>query len=371
MKFMIKRDDLSSRLQAILGVISTRTTLPILGNVLITATNDGVSLAATDLDLSMTATVPAKVSKTGSTTVPARTFAEMVRELPEEDVQISVTNHRLEIKSGHGVYKMSGMSPEEFPRLPAIPDGGAVTIPLDELRSMAYRTMYAVSNDETRPALNGILWQANGERMHMVATDGHRLARVSVAGNRLAGLKSELIVPPKALQLVLKMATDDTTDVAVMFGEKNVVFKIGDVVVTSRLIEGPYPNYNQVIPKSNDKFLKVDAATLVAGVRRVAVLSNSLTKQVKFALSNNSIELSATNQDVGGEAHETIPCEYKGEDLEIGYNANYVIEMLKNFDAGDVVFELATSISAGLVRAADDPEKEKYLCLVMPLRLAD
>lgn len=371
MKFTTKRDDLSSRLQAVLGVISSRTTLPILGNVLLTATNDGITVAATDLDLSMTATVAAKVNKTGSTTVPARTFAEVVRELPDEDVHVAVANHRMEVKSGQGVYKMSGMSPEEFPRLPGIPEGGAVTIPIDQLRSMVHRTIYAVSTDETRPALNGILWQSNGEKMHMVATDGHRLARVSVADNRLAGLKNELIVPPKALSLVLKMATDDTAEVAVMFGEKNIVFKVGDVIITSRLIEGPYPNYNQVIPKGNDKFLTVDGATLAAAVRRVAVLSNSLTKQVKFALSGNTIELSATNQDVGGEARETIPCEYKGEDLEIGYNANYVLDMLKNFDAGNVVFELATSISAGLVRAADDPDKEKYLCLVMPLRLAD
>lgn len=371
MKFVINRDQLSARLQAVLGVISSRTTLPILGNVLITATNEGVSLAATDLDLSISASIPAKVSKSGSTTVPARTLAEMVRELPEEEVQISVTNHRMEIKSGQGVYRMSGLSPDEFPRLPALPEAGAVSIPADQLRDMVQRTIYAVSNDETRPALNGILWQANGEKMHMVATDGHRLARITMPGNRLGNVKNELIVPPKALSLVMKMAGDDVGDVSVLFGEKNVVFRVGDVVITSRLIEGPYPNYDQVIPKTNDKEMKVDSGALAAAVRRVAVLSNSLTRQVKFALSNNSIELSATNQDVGGEARETIACEYKGEDLEIGYNANYLLDLLKHFDSGDVVFELATSISAALVRGADDAKKEKYLCLVMPLRLAD
>ncbi|MBI3872971.1 MAG: DNA polymerase III subunit beta [candidate division Zixibacteria bacterium] len=371
MKFSVNRNLLTERLQSVLAVVSTRTTLPILGNVLLTAEGERLLLAATDLDLSMAGSIPAKVTKAGGTTVPARTFAEIVRELPDDDVQINVNNHRMEIKSGRGVYRMSGISPEEFPRLPAAPEQNAVTIPADELRSMVQRTLYAVSNDETRPALNGILWQANGGSMHMVATDGHRLACVTTPANRLAGLKDELIIPPKALSLVLKMLADDISEVGIVFAEKNVVFRVGDMVITSRLIEGPYPNYRQVIPSGNDKLLKVDAATLAAAVRRVAVLSNSLTRQVKFAVTQDQIELSATNQDVGGEARETISCQYKGDDLEIGYNAHYVLDMLKNFDPGDVVFQLATSVSAALVQSADEAQKDKYLCLVMPLRLAD
>jgi len=371
MKFSLKRDEFAAKLQAVLAVISTRTTLPILGNVLLNAEGERVSLAATDLDLSITGHVAARVTKPGVTTVPARTLAEMVRELPDEEIQIAVTNHRMEIKSGHGVYRMSGLSPEEFPRLPGMPDGGGISIPADELQTMVQRTTYAVSNDETRPALNGVLWHASGDEMHMVATDGHRLARVTVPGNRLAGFKDELILPPKALSLVVKMVGEGTSEVIILFGEKNIVFRVGDIVITSRLIEGPYPNYQQVIPKDNDKLLRVDAATLAAAVRRVAVLSNTLTRQVRFSLSHNGIELSATNQDVGGEARETVACHYEGDDLEIGYNAHYVLDMLKNFDPGEVVFQLSTSIAAALVHSADEAQKDKYLCLVMPLRLAD
>jgi DNA polymerase-3 subunit beta len=371
MKFTVSRDELADKLQTVLSVVSTRTTLPILGNILLKGEGEQLQIAATDLDLSVTCSLSAKVSKGGVTTVPGRTFADMVRELPEEDVVVSVSNNRMEIKTSRGSYKVSGMPAEEFPKLPSIASSGDVNIPGDQLRSMVRRTAYAVSVDPTRPALNGILWQENGEKMHMVATDGHRLARVTLPENHLAGHKGDLIIPPKALALVIKILGDSSDDVGIALGEKNILFRVGDTVVTTRLVEGPYPNYEQVIPKSNDKQMVIDAAQLMAGVRRVAVLSNSLTHQVKFALSNDKLELSAANQDIGGEARETLPCQYKGEDLEIGYNAQYVLDMLKNYEEGDVIFELATSVSAGIVHAAKQEENEDYICLIMPLRLAE
>jgi DNA polymerase-3 subunit beta len=291
--------------------------------------------------------------------------------LPDEEIAVSVGNHRMEIKSGRGVYRISGMSPEEFPRLPAPPTSAGVAIPADQLKAVTQKTMYAASTDDTRPALNGILWQANGEETNIVATDGHRLAKITLPRKRLEGLEGELIIPPKALSLIMKMIDDETEEVQVIFGEKNVVFRVGDMIVTSRLIEGPYPNYKQVIPTGNDKILTVDNETLAAAVRRVAVLSNSLTHQVRFSISKDTIELSATNQDVGGEARETVSCKYDRDDLEIGYNANYILDILKNFAPGDVIFKLGTSISAGLVEAAESDQKDDYLCLVMPLRLAD
>ena len=371
MKFTVSRDELADKLQTVLSVVSTRTTLPILGNILLKGEGEQLLIAATDLDLSVTCSLAAKVSKGGVTTVPGRTFAEMVRELPDEDIAVSVANNRMEIKSGHGTYKISGMPAEEFPKLPSVSAASEVRIPGDQLKSMVKRTAYAVSVDPTRPALNGILWQENGEKMHMVATDGHRLARVTLQESRLGGHKGDLIIPPKALALVIKILGDSADDVGVALGEKNILFRAGGTVVTTRLIEGPYPNYEQVIPTSNDKRMVVDAASLMAGVRRVAVLSNSLTHQVKFALSKDRLELSAANQDIGGEAKESLACQYQGEDLEIGYNAVYVLDMLKNYEEGDVVFELATSVSAGIVRAAKESKGEDYVCLIMPLRLAE
>ncbi|HEX9749906.1 MAG TPA: DNA polymerase III subunit beta [candidate division Zixibacteria bacterium] len=371
MKLSVQCHELSSRLQTILTVVSARTTLPVLGNILLKADNDALALSATDLDLSIACSIPAQVAKPGSTTVPARMLAEIVRELTDESVNISVTNHRMEIKAGRGVYKLSGMSPEEFPRLPALPDTTPITIPADQLRMVVQKTAYAASTDDTRPALNGILWHSNGEGVYVVATDGHRLARVMLPANYLSGINRELIIPPKALGLVLKVVGESESDVRIQLGEKTVVFSIDNTVITSRLIEGPYPKYQQVIPKDNDKFLTVDSETLAQAVKRVAVLSNSLTHQVKFSVSQGAIELSATNQDVGGEARETVPCQYDKDDLEIGYNAVYILDILKSVGPGDVVFELATSVSAGLIHAADDQRKKEHLCLVMPLRLAD
>ena len=371
MKFSAGKVELAERLQTVLAAVSMKTTLPILGNILLRAEGETANLSATDLDLSITTSVSAKVGKPGMTTVPARIFAEIIRELPGDEVALSEQNNRMEIRAERGVYKLSGMAADEFPRLPQIKGGGHTTIPAAQLADMIKKVIYAVSTDETRPALNGVLWQAVGERMHMVATDGHRLARYTVGDNRLLGVRDDLILPPKTLHLLAKMAADCEGDIEVTFGEKNIAFTLGPTTITSRLIEGPYPNYEQVIPAANDKLLRVDVEELSAGVRRVAILSNSLTRQVKFSLSKDGLELSATNQDVGGEAKEKILCEYSGEDLEIGYNAGYILDILKQVDSQKVEFALATSISAGVIKAGDGPLRDNYFCLIMPLRLAD
>ncbi len=371
MKFTAAKLELSDRLQTVLSVISSKTTLPILANLMIDAEGDTIKLSATDLDISIATTLSGNIAKSGKTTVPARTFSEIIRELPGDDVTCTEQNNRMEIKAGSGVYKISGMAPDEFPKLPEIKGASQTRIPAEQLLNMVKKTAYAVSADETRPALNGVLWQASGKTMHMVATDGHRLARYTVDDNRLSGVKEDLIIPPKALQLVAKMAVEMEDEIGITFGEKNIVFTLGNTTITSRLIEGPYPSYEQVIPKDNDKKVIVDVAELTGGVRRVSILSNSLTRQVKFSFSKKGLELSATNQDVGGEAKEKIPCDYDGEDLEIGYNAGYVLDILKNLESEKVEFSLSTSISAGLVAACDGPMKDGYLCLIMPLRLAD
>lgn len=371
MKFATSRLELSDRLQTVLSVISSKTTLPILANVLIKADAERISLSATDLDLSISTSLPGKVAKAGQTTVHARTFAEIIRELPGEEVTCSEQNNRLEIRTARGVYKISGMAADEFPRLPEIKGAAQTKMPPDQLAEMVKKTAYAVSADETRPALNGILWQAAEDGMRMAATDGHRLARYMVPENRLTGVSEDIILPAKALQLVTKMTADMSDEIGVTFGEKNTVFNFGETTITSRLIEGPYPNYEQVIPTGNDKIMTVAVEELTGGVRRVSILSNSLTRQVKFSLTKDSLELSATNQDVGGEAKEKIPCEYNGDDLEIGYNAGYVLDILKNLQSEKVEFALSTSIAAGIIKACDGPIKHNYLCLIMPLRLAE
>ena len=374
MKFTISKSQFEEVLQIVLNAIPSKTTLPILGNILVNAGEKEITFSATDLDISISTSVNIKSSKPGIFTLPAKTINEIVRELPQSDIEVEVTNNRIELKSERGSYKVSSISPDEFPRLPEHKKAKEIKIPGKDISKMVRKTQFSVSVDETRPALNGILWQTSGDKMVMVATDGHRLARIRIDNPKLTGLTDDLIVPPKAMNYLHRIVGDNDIEVGIVFGDKNITFSIpseegSDTIISSRLIEGPYPNYEQVIPTDNDKRVIVNREELHASVRRVAILSNSLTHQVKFVVSKNKLELSATNVDLGGEAKEVMPCEYEGDKLILGYNANYVTDVLKQIDSEEVVFELSTPVAAGVMYAAD--RKEDYLCLIMPLRLAD
>jgi DNA polymerase-3 subunit beta len=295
---------------------------------------------------------------------------DIVKELPETDITVEGTANRIEIKVPNGNYKIGAISPDEFPELPAVNLKKQVKVDAEMLINMITRTTFACSRDETRPALNGVLWQTKGDRMTMVATDGHRLARVTSENKTLKGLNDDIIIPPKILDLIPKFIDDDAEAVGIIFEENRIIFNLGDIVISSRLIEGPYPNYEAVIPAGTDKKMIVSRDDLYSSVRRVSILSNSLTHQVKLAIKNNNLVLSTTNTDVGGEAKETLPCEYKGEALEIGYNAGYVSDILGKMESDEVVFELTNPVSAGLIYNTET-SKDDFLCLLMPLRLTE
>lgn len=235
---------------------------------------------------------------------------------------------------------------------------------------MIRKTTFACSTDETRPALNGVLWQTKGDKMQMVATDGHRLAKMSVENTRLKGMNEDIIIPPKVLNLIPKFVEGPQQEIGIIFGENNIIFNLGDTVLTSRLIEGPYPNFEQVIPTTNDKKVIVSKEELAAAVRRVSILSNALTHQVKFAIKKGNLTLATSNADVGGEGKEVLDCDFDGEPIEIGYNATYITDILSRIDSNEAVFELSTPVAAGVMYSQDMP-KEDFLCLVMPLRLAE
>jgi DNA polymerase-3 subunit beta len=235
---------------------------------------------------------------------------------------------------------------------------------------MIRKTTFACSTDETRPALNGVLWQTQGERMQMVATDGHRLSKVAVDNTKLKGLNEDIIIPPKVLNLVPRFLESEDDEVGVIFGENNIIFNLRHTVLTSRLIEGPYPNFEQVIPVKNDKRVVIGKGDLAGAVRRVSILSNALTHQVKFSMEKGQVSLSTSNADVGGEGQEVIECDYQGEAIEIGYNATYVLDILSKIDEDEVIFELSTAVAAGVVYGIETP-KDDFLCLIMPLRLAE
>jgi DNA polymerase-3 subunit beta len=371
MKFKTDRANLHQASSKILSIVPPKTTLPILSNLLFELEEGNLSLKATDLDVSMTSTVEVDAQKSGSIAVPAKVFFEIVKELPDFDLEISTYENRMEIKCGSGVYKVSGFPADDFPKLPDIHVARQVKLDGKALIGMIKKALFAVSKDETRPALNGVYWHTKDDSLNMVSTDGHRLANVARKDIKIGGYTKDIIVPPKVLENLVRLLGDEPGKVGVIINESSIVFMFENVVLTSRLLEGPYPNYDQVIPKDNNKVMTVDREILNAAVRRVAILSNSLTHQVKFSLKAEELELSATNFDLGGEAKENLKVHYKNEDMEIGYNSNYIIDILRHVDGDEVNFELNTPTTAAIIRSSTAEEKEEYFFLVMPLRLLD
>jgi DNA polymerase-3 subunit beta len=353
MKFKTDRANLHQASSKILSIVPPKTTLPILSNLLFELEEGNLSLKATDLDVSMTSTVEVDAQKSGSIAVPAKVFFEIVKELPDFDLEISTYENRMEIKCGSGVYKVSGFPADDFPKLPDIHVARQVKLDGKALIGMIKKALFAVSKDETRPALNGVYWHTKDDSLNMVSTDGHRLANVARKDIKIGGYTKDIIVPPKVLENLVRLLGDEPGKVGVIINESSIVFMFENVVLTSRLLEGPYPNYDQVIPKDNNKVMTVDREILNAAVRRVAILSNSLTHQVKFSLKAEELELSATNFDLGGEAKENLKVHYKNEDMEIGYNSNYIIDILRHVDGDEVNFELNTPTTAAPLRLLD------------------
>ena len=384
MKLTVTRNDLWRGIETVLDVVPSKPALPVLSNICIRAAEDGIYLSATDLDLSITTNIPARVDLPGSITVPARTFADIAREWPETDLNIVVENERLhlfgnlgESKNGEGSYNLSGMSSEEFPNTPTVIDGLTLSLQEDtflnssKILDMINKTAFAVSKDDTRPVLNGVFWHIGGDKMEMVSTDGSRLAcyRTNVDSGLYQGEDARVIIPPQALNKISKLLSGSKIPCQIIFGKTQILFKTDETYLSSRLIEGPYVDYQQVLPKSNDKELCVESNLLYAAVKRVSILASAYTKQVRLKISDSSIELSTASPEIGGEAREVIPAIYDKDKLDIGYNAQFLMEIIRKIDTPTVVFKLSDSVTAAVVRSQSNGEEgHEYFCLLMPLR---
>ncbi len=369
MKFSISKPALQELLQIVVSAVPAKSTLPILSNVLIEADREGLTLVATDLDISIRTRGEAQVDAPGTITVPAKRIGEIVRELPDADVKVAVKDARVKLTCGNGSYTIVGLDPEDFPQLPQVDAEKMVTLPTDLLEKAVRRTTYAVSSDETRQMLTGALLQFKSGELRMVGTDGHRLAKAGFKGD-FKGLEGrDFIIPPKALSQVVRLASGhDTVNLAV---SKNfAVFEVGPTTVYTRLIDGNFPNYEQVIPTENPKKFEVRRDELIAALRRVAVLSDSVTRQIKVALKPERVELSVSTADVG-EGQEALEVEYAGDPLSVGYNAGYLLEALRTIDSDRVRVELNTPTSPGVLIPVEEAKGEEQVCLVMPLRLPD
>jgi DNA polymerase-3 subunit beta len=369
MKFSISKGALQELLQVVVSAVPAKSTLPILSNILVEADKEGLTLVATDLDISIRTRGEAEVTEPGSITIPAKRVGEIVRELPDADIKIVVKDAKVKLTCGNGSFTIVGLDPEDFPQLPQVDADKMVALPTGVLEKAVRRSAYAVSNDETRQMLTGALLQFKDGELRMVGTDGHRLAKAAFKGD-FKGLEGrDLIIPPKALSQVVRLASG--TEVVNLNVSKNfAVFEVGPTTIYSRLIDGNFPNYEQVIPKDNPKKLQVRRDELIAALRRVAVLSDSVTRQIKLSVKPERVELSVNTADVG-EGQESISTEYSGEELSVGYNAAYLLDALRTMDSEEVTVQLNTPTSPGIFVPAVQEAGEDILCLVMPLRLPE
>lgn len=367
MKFAITRENLRSGLGAVAAAIPTRTTLPVLSNILMRASGESLQLSGTDLDISVSLSVPADVEAEGAVTVPAKKLVEIARELEDAPVHIETEGTQVQLACGRSRFKLYGLAEDEFPTFPEVDFAEAWKMTAGDLQQLISHTSFAVSTEESRPILNGVLWQLRSDESVMVATNGHRLAKMR---QELAGSgapEADLIIPPKALNQVERLY-DAKDELELARSDNHLAFRSADRVVYTRLIEGPYPNYDQVIPQDNDKEAVANRAAFEAAVRRMAVVASDQTHRVRLSFEEDNVKFRVQTPDLG-EADDELQVEYRGDPLEIGFNATYLLEILRYLSDEDIRITFkAPERAATFSPASGQPD---YLCLVMPLRLLD
>jgi len=379
MELTIQQGDLAFAVGRALGSVSSKSPLPLLSCVLVEAEKTGLRVTGTDLDVTTSVLVPCTVKTPGRVAVSARHFHEVVRKMPRGTLTLLVAGQQCEVRygDGKGWSKFPTQDAADFPRIPELKADARVVLEGDALSRLIARSAYAASTEETRPQLNGVLLQGSEHQLTLVATDGHRLARAARKG-AFAGLgKDGVIVPSRALQAVSRAADEATSpvEIEIASGKNQAGFaaQIGEyrVQILTRLLEGPYPNYEQVIPRSNPRELKAIRADLIEAVDIVASHADNVTRQVRFSVDPGRVGISSATELGAGE-HQ-VTAEYRGESMQIGYNASYLLEVLRSIPTEQVAFRLNTPLAAGVVEpvgALPQPEEE-MLCLIMPLRLPD
>lgn len=349
------------------GAVPSKATLPILEMVLIESENGRLRLCATDLEVSIIEFVDAEIEKEGAVAVPARRLLETLRQLPDIPVLFETDDRSMvKFKTDKGTYKLAGEKAADYPSIPDLGEGMQIKAPRASLLRAIAKTSFAVSGDDLRPAMMGVYFQIGKEESKIVATDGHRLVRL-VKHDIVAANAVNFIVPEKALNLVMKAMHHDQCEMTV--GRDHARFLSGNTSVITRLINETYPNYESVIPRENDKEMKVSRDQMLATVKRVSIFSSSATKQVRLSLKAGELQISAEDLDMSSEAKESIACEYDAPDMEIGFNARYLTDVLSNIDDPEVVFEFSTPNRAGIVRPSMQEDQEDMLMLVMPVML--
>jgi DNA polymerase III subunit beta len=369
MNLTISKEQIINGLQAVQNVVSTRTTLPILSNVLLRAEGDRLELTATDLDVTVACAVEAKVKRPGASTVPVKRLFGIVRELPNSEIDLDVDDkHLCSIRSGSSFYKINGLSADEFPPLPKFAQDKKVMLPQETVRGMLKKTSFAVSTDESRYVLNGIFISLKDHKMTMVATDGRRLALVDEEVDISEKSQGDFIVPAKAVN-ELNRLLQDKGELEIHYTENQASFTLRDdkgssVLIISKLIEGNYPNYRQVIPAETRERVSLVREEFLHALRRAEIMTSEKSNSVKLSFGKNRLEITANSPEVG-EAKETLAVNYKGPDMAIAFNPKYVIDPLNALSNDEVFMELIDELSPGVLKI-----NGPFLYVVMPMRLS-
>ena len=369
MKLSISKEQMIQGLQAVQNIVSTRTTLPVLSNVLLRAQASRLDLTATDLDVTISSAVEATVERDGAVTLPAKKLLGIVKELPTPQIELEVDDkHMCRILSGSAYYKINGLAAEEFPPTPKFEENRRITLPQDKLKSLLKKTSFAISTDESRFVLNGIFMSLKDHKVTMVATDGRRLALAEEEVDIPPSSQGESIVPSKAIN-ELNRLLGIQNDVEVRFTDNQVAFTLNNekglpTIIISKLIDGNYPNFRQVIPTEVKERITLVREELLQALRRAEIMTSEKSNSVKLAFGKNKLEISANTPEVG-EARESMAINYKGPDMAIAFNPVYMMDPLRNLDNDEVYLELIDELSPGVLKI-----NGPFLYVIMPMRMS-
>ena len=364
MKFIVSKAKMLEGLQTVQNVVSARSTLPILSNVLLQASESGITLTTTDLAVGVRCPVEAQVERPGGTTLPVRKLFSIIRELADGDIQIEVDNRNFtSIRSGASFFKINGLPEEEFPPLPKFEDAKVFTIAQAALKDGLKKTSFAISTDETRYVLNGVLCSFKDNKLTIVATDGRRLAKVDIELEFPRSHEVDIIVPAKAVYELERLLLE-TGELKLSVGENQLAFEINGVFLATKIIEGNYPNYRQVIPQESKERITLERVSFHSAVHRVSLLASDKSNSVKLIFSKNNIEIMANTPEVG-EAKESVPVVYKGKEFAIAFNPEFLLAPLRNLAEDEVFLDLSDEMSPGVIKIPGP-----FLYVLMPMRVS-
>lgn len=371
MKFSVSSSELLKYLQIVGGAIASNPVLPIMEDFLFSISDNQLTIAATDLETSITTSIEVMADSDGTVAIPAKILLETLKALPEQPITFNINddNFGIEITSAFGKYRLAGENGQDFPRIPDPDSVDTVTVPASTISQGITKTLFATSNDELRPAMTGVYFQVDFGKIIMVATDAHKLVKYTFS-DVTSEVSTSFIIPKKALNL-LKNALPGGGEVKMSFNKSNAFFSFDNTNLVCRLIDSRYPDYNAVIPVDNPNILTVTRSDFQNSLKRIAIYANKTTNQVILNINDGSLTISAQDLDFSNEATEQLACTYDGDQLDIGFNAKFLIEMLGVLESDEVKMELATASRAGILLPVDEVDGEEILMLVMPVMLSN